>query len=172
MSANSTCLGTLYVYPSYRKLFLTWYSGLTLRYILATDYNLFVCFSSPTKKILLSRDPISSTFNHPSSPSPPTNVESAVCILPFPALLKVTERRLRIAICCVYSIALLLHCQHYSHYLASDRVQNSIKRIMVLTAVEVTVCLVVGILPGISYLLQRGTLKGAQSSSKSTPSSR
>lgn len=100
-------------------------------------------------------------------------MKSAVCILPFPALLKVTERRLRIAICGVYSIAVIaIIVSIIRIILLAIDVQNSIKRIMVLTAVEVTVCLVVGILPGISSSFTKRYAQGGSEFSKSTPSSR
>ena len=96
-----------------------------------------------------------------------------VCILPFPALLKVTERRLRIAICCVYSIAVVAIIVTVIRIilLATD-VENSIKRIMVLTAVEVTVCIVIGILPGISSTFTKRYTQGGSEVNKSTFSSR
>jgi hypothetical protein len=100
-------------------------------------------------------------------------LKSAVCILPFPALLKVTERRLRIAICGVYSIAIVaIIVSIIRIILLAIDVQNSIKRIMILTAVEVTVCLVVGILPGISSSFTKRYAQGGSEFSKSTPSSR
>ncbi|PVH68437.1 hypothetical protein DL98DRAFT_662183 [Cadophora sp. DSE1049] len=74
-----------------------------------------------------------------------------LCILPFPALLKVTETRLRIAVCGVYSLAVIAIIVSLVRValLATD-VQNSIKRIMVLTTIELTVCIIIGIIPGIS----------------------
>ncbi|KAH8594001.1 hypothetical protein B0O99DRAFT_712706 [Bisporella sp. PMI_857] len=74
-----------------------------------------------------------------------------LCILPFPALLKVAETRLRLAVCGVYSLAIIAIIVSIVRVvlLATD-VQNSIKRIMVLSMIEVTVCIVIGIIPGIS----------------------
>jgi len=96
-----------------------------------------------------------------------------LCILPFPALLKVTERRLRIAICGVYSIAFIaIIVSIIRIILLAIDVQNSIKRIMVLTSVEGTVCIVVGILPGISSSFTKRYIQGGSEFNKSTPSSK
>ena len=95
-----------------------------------------------------------------------------VCILPFPALLKVTETRLRVAICGVYSLTIVAIIVTIIRVvlLATD-VQNSIKRIIVLTTVELTVCIVIGILPGISSSFTRKYAQGVSSFSKPGPSS-
>jgi heme/copper-type cytochrome/quinol oxidase subunit 4 len=100
-------------------------------------------------------------------------LRSIVCILPFPALIKVTERLLRIAICCVYSIAVVAIIVTIMRIvlLATD-VENSIKRIMVLTTVEVTVCIVIGILPGISSTFTKRYAQGGSDVNKSSFSSR
>lgn len=90
-----------------------------------------------------------------------------MCILPFPALLKVTETRLRIAVCGVYSLAIVAIIVSLIRVvlLATD-VQNSIKRIMVLTTIEVTVCIIIGIIPGISSAFTRKYAQGGSSTKK------
>lgn len=95
-----------------------------------------------------------------------------MCILPFPALLKVTEKRLRAAICGVYSIAFVAIIVTITRIilLATD-VQNSIKRIMVLTTIEGTVIIVIGILPGISSSFTKRYAQGGSEGNKSTLSS-
>ncbi|KAF8864032.1 hypothetical protein BDZ45DRAFT_722132 [Acephala macrosclerotiorum] len=98
-----------------------------------------------------------------------------LCILPFPALLKVTESRLRMAICGVYSIAFVaIIISIIRIVLLVTDVQNSIKGIMVLTAIEVTVCIVVGVLPGISSSFTKRYAQGGTEykKSKSTHSSK
>lgn len=96
-----------------------------------------------------------------------------LCVLPFPALLKVSERRLRIAICLVYSIAFVDIIVSVTRIvlLATD-VQNSLKRIMALTSIETTVCLVVGILPGISSSFTKRYVQGGLHIKKPTHSGR
>ncbi|KAN0093539.1 hypothetical protein V8E51_016723 [Hyaloscypha variabilis] len=89
------------------------------------------------------------------------------------SLLKIAERRLRLAICGVYSIAFVAIIVSIIRIvlLATD-VQNSIKRIMVLTAVEMTVCIVIGVLPGISSSFTKRYAPGGSSFQNPTSSSR
>lgn len=98
---------------------------------------------------------------------PVTDMFSIVCILPFPALLKVTEPRLRLAVCAVYSLAIVAIIVSLIRVvlLATD-VQNSIKRIMVLTTIEATVCIIIGILPGISSAFTSKYVQSGPGSSK------
>ncbi|KAH6666081.1 hypothetical protein B0J14DRAFT_678703 [Halenospora varia] len=90
-----------------------------------------------------------------------------LCILPFPALLKVAETRLRLAVCGVYSLAIIAIIVSLIRVvlLATD-VQNSIKRIMVLTTIELTVCIVIGIIPGISSAFTSKYAPAASSTKK------
>lgn len=76
--------------------------------------------------------------------------------MPFPALLKVTETRLRIAVCGVYSLAIIAIIVSLVRavLLATDS-QNSLKRIIILTTIELTVCIVIGIIPGVSSAFTR-----------------
>ncbi|KAH6695941.1 hypothetical protein BKA61DRAFT_683319 [Leptodontidium sp. MPI-SDFR-AT-0119] len=90
-----------------------------------------------------------------------------LCILPFPTLLKVTETRLRIAVCGVYSLAVIAIIVSLVRVvlLATD-VQNSIKRIMVLTTIELTVCIIIGVIPGISSAFTRKYAQAGPSTKK------
>ncbi|CZR60162.1 uncharacterized protein PAC_10058 [Phialocephala subalpina] len=129
--------------------------------------SLYHTYHNRYNLLLLSSYPISS----PESPS--TNIEVDICILPFPVLLKVTERRLRIVICGVYSIAFVaIIVSIIRIILLVTDVQNSIKRIMVLTAVEVTVCVVIGILPGISSSFTKRYAQGGSEFPKSSSRSK
>lgn len=124
-------------------------------------------------EVLLSRDSISPLLSHSSLHLHKLILGSIVCVLPFPALLKVSERRLRIAICLVYSIAFVDIIVSVTRIvlLATD-VQNSLKRIMALTSIETTVCLVVGILPGISSSFTKRYVQGGLHIKKPTHSGR
>lgn len=93
--------------------------------------------------------------------------------MPFPALLKVTESRLRLAICGVYSLAIVAIIVTIIRVilLATD-VESSIKKILVLTAVELTVCIVIGILPGVSSSFTKRYVQGGSESNKLASTSR
>lgn len=90
----------------------------------------------------------------------------AVCVLPFPALAKVTERRLRITVYMVYSIGLISISVSIARIilLATDA-RHSIEKIMLLSVAEITTCLVIGVLPGISSVFTKKYIYGISSSS-------
>jgi hypothetical protein len=79
-----------------------------------------------------------------------------VCILPFPALIQIGERRLRVAVCGVYalaSVAIIVSAVRAA--LLGVNPQSNIKYIMTLTMIEVATCVVVGCLPCISSTFTR-----------------
>ncbi|KAH6967692.1 hypothetical protein BKA56DRAFT_678849 [Ilyonectria sp. MPI-CAGE-AT-0026] len=87
------------------------------------------------------------------------------CILPFPALAKVSERRLRIAVYMVYSLGLISIAVTIARIvlLATDA-RHSTEKIMLLSQVEVTTCIVIGVLPGVSSAFTRKYIYGSFSS--------
>lgn len=89
----------------------------------------------------------------------------AVCILPFPALAKVSERRLRIAVHMVYSLGLISIAVTIARIvlLATDA-HHSIEKIILLSQAEMTTCIVIGILPGVSSVFTRKYIYGISSS--------
>ncbi|KAH7119437.1 hypothetical protein B0J13DRAFT_651397 [Dactylonectria estremocensis] len=95
------------------------------------------------------------------------------CILPFPALLKVSEPRLRIAVGGVYSLAFIsIAVTIVRAVLIATDAQHSTKKIMILTAVELTVCLVIGIFPGISVAFTRKYVNGHATYPSNRPSNK
>jgi len=79
-----------------------------------------------------------------------------LCILPFPALIQIGERRLRIAICGVYTLAVVaIIVSAVRAALLGLNPQSNIKYIMSLTIIEVATCIVVGCLPCISSTFTR-----------------
>jgi len=96
----------------------------------------------------------------------------SVCILPFPALIQVKERRLRYAVCGIYSLAIIVSTTRI--VLLGINAQANIKYITVLTQFELTTAVVVGSLPGISsvftrkYVYGKGNTVGQNASSKTS----
>jgi len=79
-----------------------------------------------------------------------------LCILPFPALIQIGERRLRIAICGVYglaSVAIIVSVVRAA--LLGVNPQSNVKYIMSLTMIELATCIVVGCVPCISSTFTR-----------------
>ncbi|KAH7176229.1 hypothetical protein EDB81DRAFT_33686 [Dactylonectria macrodidyma] len=89
-----------------------------------------------------------------------------LCVLPFPALAKVSERRLRIAVYMVYSLGLVSIAVTIARIvlLATDA-SHSIEKIMLLSQAEITTCIVIGVLPGASSAFTRKYIYGISSSS-------
>ena len=84
-----------------------------------------------------------------------------MCILPYPALLQLQERRLRIAVCMVYGLAVIaITVSIIRAVLLGNNAQANIKYIMILTMVEVATSVVVGSLPGISSFFIRKYVYG------------
>lgn len=100
-------------------------------------------------------------------------LRSIVCILPFPALLKVTERRLRVAICGVFSIAFVaLIVSIVRVTLLATNANNSIQKIMILSTIEMTASIVIGILPGLSSSFTRRYVQAGTETPKSSSRSK
>ena len=85
-----------------------------------------------------------------------------MCILPYPALLQLRERRLRIAVCMVYGLAVIvITVSIIRAVLLGNNAQANVRYIMVLTMVEVATSVVIGSLPGISSFFIRKYVYGA-----------
>ncbi|KAJ2906540.1 hypothetical protein MKZ38_001183 [Zalerion maritima] len=83
-------------------------------------------------------------------------------ILPFPALLKISEPRLRIAVCGVYSLALVAVVVTIARViLLVTNADQSIRLIMLLSSAENAICIIVGVLPGISSTFTRRYVYGS-----------
>ncbi|RYP37691.1 hypothetical protein DL768_010841 [Monosporascus sp. mg162] len=95
-----------------------------------------------------------------------------LCVLPFPALVRVSEPRLRAAVCGVYSLAIISIVVTIIRaiLLATDS-QHNLKRILILTAIELTVCILIGVLPGVSSAFTRRYVYGSTSASSRQPPS-
>jgi len=94
-----------------------------------------------------------------------------LCILPFPALIQIGERRLRVAICGVYalaSVAIIVSAVRAA--LLGVNPQSNIKYVMSLTMIEVATCIVVGCLPCISSTFTRKYVYSSRANS--APSNR
>lgn len=80
-----------------------------------------------------------------------------MCILPFPALLCISERRLRIAIIGIYSLAFIAIFISLSRAVIFTQMDpKHVGRIVeILTMVELATTNVIGCLPGISSLFTR-----------------
>ena len=84
-----------------------------------------------------------------------------MCILPYPALLQLQERRLRIAVCMVYGLAVIVITVSITRaVLLGKNAQANVRYIMVLTMVEVATSVAVGSLPGISSFFIRKYVYG------------
>jgi hypothetical protein len=89
-----------------------------------------------------------------------------VCILPFPALIQIGERRLRIAVCGVYALAgVSIIVSVVRAALLGVNPQSNIKYIMSLTIIEVATCIVVGCVPCISSTFTRKYVYSSRGSS-------
>jgi hypothetical protein len=90
---------------------------------------------------------------------------AAVCILPYPVLISMSKLRLRIAICVVYSLGIISIAVNITRIvlLATDA-QHSVTKIMILSQAEVTTCIVIGVLPGISRVFTKKYLQGSSAS--------
>jgi len=96
------------------------------------------------------------------------STDIVLCVLPFPALLKISETRLRIAICGMYCLAIISIVVTIARLvlLATDS-EHSTDKILILTLAETTTCIIIAALPGISSTFVR---KYARGSSKSRSS--
>lgn len=84
-----------------------------------------------------------------------------LCILPYPALLQLRERRLRIAVGMVYGlVVIVIAVSIIRAVLLGNNAQANVRYIMVLTMVEVATSVVVGSLPGISSFFIRKYVYG------------
>ncbi|KAH7017922.1 hypothetical protein B0J12DRAFT_688678 [Macrophomina phaseolina] len=80
-----------------------------------------------------------------------------LCILPFPALMQIRERRLRVGVCAVYGLAVVSTIVSIVRaVLLGIQTESSLKHLSVLTMVEVTTIIVIGCLPGVSSTFTRG----------------
>ena len=74
-----------------------------------------------------------------------------MCILPFPVRIKISGRRLRLAICSVYGLACIsIIVSAVRAALLGINPQSNIKYINSLTMIEVMTCFVIGCIPCIS----------------------
>ena len=79
-----------------------------------------------------------------------------MCILPFPALVKISERRIRTAVCGVYSLAgITIIISILRAVLLGLNRGASLEHISILTMIEVMTIVVVGCLPGLSSTFTR-----------------
>lgn len=79
-----------------------------------------------------------------------------VCILPFPALVKIRERSIRTAVCGVYSLAgITIIISILRAVLLGLNTNASLELISILTMIEVMTIVVVGCLPGLSSTFTR-----------------
>jgi hypothetical protein len=79
-----------------------------------------------------------------------------VCILPFPALVKISERPIRTAVCGVYSLAgITIIISIVRAVLLGLNTDASLEHISILTMIEVMTIVVVGCLPGLSSTFTR-----------------
>ncbi|RYP73202.1 hypothetical protein DL770_007831 [Monosporascus sp. CRB-9-2] len=93
-----------------------------------------------------------------------------LCVLPFPALMRVSEPRLRAAVCGIYGLAVIsIAVTIIRAILLATDAQNNLKRILILTAIELTVCILIGVLPGVSSAFTRRYVYGSASASSKQP---
>ncbi|RYO96012.1 hypothetical protein DL765_011750 [Monosporascus sp. GIB2] len=93
-----------------------------------------------------------------------------LCVLPFPALMKVSEPRLRAAVCGVYGLAIIsIVVTIIRAILLATDPQYNLKRIFILSAIELTVCILIGALPGVSSPFTRRYVYGPTSASSKEP---
>lgn len=79
-----------------------------------------------------------------------------LCILPFPALVKIRERSIRTAVCGVYSLAgITIIISILRAVLLGLNTNASLELISILTMIEVMTIVVVGCLPGLSSTFTR-----------------
>ncbi|KAH6667168.1 hypothetical protein B0J14DRAFT_183719 [Halenospora varia] len=79
-----------------------------------------------------------------------------LCILPFPALVKISERRIRTAVCGVYSLAgITIIISILRAVILGLNTGASLEHISILTMIEVTTIVVMGCLPGLSSTFTR-----------------
>ena len=84
------------------------------------------------------------------------SLTALVCILPFPALLKISERPIRTAVCGVYSLAVItIIISILRAVLLGLNTDASLEHISILTMIEVMTVVVVGCLPGLSSTFTR-----------------
>lgn len=93
--------------------------------------------------------------------------------MPFGALAKVSERRLRVAVYMIYSLGFISIAVSIARIvlLATDA-SHSIEKIILLSQAEITTCIVIGILPGVSSVFTRKYIYGISSSSSSAHAAR
>lgn len=97
-----------------------------------------------------------------TSPCIPNFLTSClVCILPFPALIRIREKRLRYAVCGVYLLTLIVIIfSTIRIVLLGVNAQANIKYVMVITMAELTTVVIVGAVPGISSIFTRKYVEG------------
>jgi hypothetical protein len=84
------------------------------------------------------------------------SLTALVCILPFPALVKISERPIRTAVCGVYSLAVItIIISILRAVLLGLNTDTSLEHISILTMIEVMTIVVVGCLPGLSSTFTR-----------------
>jgi hypothetical protein len=84
------------------------------------------------------------------------SLTTLVCILPFPALIKISEPRIRMAVCGVYSLAgLTIIFSILRAVLLGLNRGASLEHISILTMIEVMVIVVLSCLPGMSSTFTR-----------------
>lgn len=84
-----------------------------------------------------------------------------VCLLPFPALIRIREKRLRYAVCGVYCLTfIVIIFSTIRIVLLGVNASANIKYIMVITMAELTTVVIVGALPGISSVFTRKYVEG------------
>jgi hypothetical protein len=82
--------------------------------------------------------------------------------------MSVAELRLRIAICVVYSLGLIsITFTIIRIVLLATDAQHSATKIMILSQAEVTTCIAIGVLPGISRVFAKKYLQGSSPSKDS-----
>lgn len=92
-----------------------------------------------------------------------------LCILPFPALMRITEKRIRIIISCVFALAglvVIVSLIRAIQLIEKDRHRTNI--IIFLSHVEVTAALVISAVPGMSKYFTAKYLQSTQSGGNST----
>ncbi|RYP41585.1 hypothetical protein DL767_000927 [Monosporascus sp. MG133] len=95
-----------------------------------------------------------------------------LCVLPFPALMRVSEPRLRAAVCGIYGLAIIsIIVTIIRAILLATDAQHNLKKIFILTTIELTVCILIGALPGVSSPFTRRYIYGSTSASTKQPPS-
>ncbi|KAM5353075.1 hypothetical protein ACJZ2D_017044 [Fusarium nematophilum] len=127
-------------------------------------------WAAPTEP---ARGPIVKSFDFWVHSALHLSTDIILCILPYPALAKVTERRIRIGVYMVYSIGLISIAVSIARIvLLATNARQSIEKIMLLSVAEITTCLIIGVLPGISSVFTKKYIYGMSSSSSPTPAAR